>query len=76
MADLEGGDATVNAAILTAILDGTLTGPKRDLVALNAAAGLVITGIAADLIEGLGLANEAIDSGAAIAVLDRWRNFA
>ena len=75
VADLEGGDATVNAAILTAILDGTLTGPKRDLVTLNAAAGLVITGIAGDLIEGLGLANEAIDSGAAIAVLDRWRNF-
>lgn len=75
VADLEGGDAAINAAILIAILDGSLTGPKRDLVALNAAAGLVITGLAPDLSEGLQRANEAIDSGAALAVLTRWRNF-
>ena len=75
VADLEGGDASVNAAILIAILDGSLTGPKRDLVALNAAAGLVITGLAPDLTEGLQRANEAINSGAALAVLNRWRNF-
>jgi anthranilate phosphoribosyltransferase len=73
--DLEGGDAIANAAILTGILDGSVTGPKRDLVILNAAAGLVITGIADDLSEGLHLANEAIASGAARAVLERWRNF-
>jgi anthranilate phosphoribosyltransferase len=73
--DLEGGDAPANAAILTGILDGSVTGPKRDLVTLNAAAGLVITGIAADLTDGLRLANEAIASGAALAVLERWRNF-
>ncbi|NLT69759.1 MAG: anthranilate phosphoribosyltransferase [Verrucomicrobiaceae bacterium] len=76
VADLEGGDATVNAAILTGILDGSLTGPKRDLVALNAAAGLVITGLAEDLRAGLAMANDRIDSGAALAVLERWRNFA
>jgi anthranilate phosphoribosyltransferase len=75
LADLEGGDAAVNAAILTAILDSSLTGPKRDLVSLNAAAGLVITGIADDLPDGLRLANDAINSGAALAVLERWRNF-
>lgn len=74
-ADLEGGDAKDNAAILTGILNGTLTGPKRDLVTLNAAAGLVITGKAGDLAEGLRLANEAVDTGAALAVLERWRNF-
>jgi anthranilate phosphoribosyltransferase len=73
--DLEGGDAVANAAILTGILDGSVTGPKRDLVTLNAAAGLVITGIAGDLTDGLRLANEAIASGAALAVLERWRNF-
>jgi pyruvate dehydrogenase E1 component beta subunit len=73
--DLEGGDAVANAAILTGILDGSVTGPKRDLVTLNAAAGLVITGIAQDLPDGLRLANEAIDSRAALAVLERWRNF-
>lgn len=75
VAELEGGDAVANAAILTGILDGSVTGPKRDLVTLNAAAGLVITGIAGDLAEGLRLANEAIASGAALAVLKRWRNF-
>ena len=75
VADLEGGDAMANAAILTGILDGSVTGPKRDLVTLNAAAGLVITGIAQDLTDGLRLANEAIASGAALAVLERWRNF-
>ena len=73
--DLEGGDAITNAAILTGILDGSVTGPKRDLVTINAAAGLVITGIADDLSDGLHLANEAIASGAARAVLERWRNF-
>jgi anthranilate phosphoribosyltransferase len=73
--DLTGGDAAENAAILTGILDGTVTGPKRDIVSLNAAAGLVITGKAANLEEGLLLAGQAIDSGAALAVLDRWRNF-
>ena len=73
--DLEGGDAITNAAILTGILDGSVTGPKRDLVTLNAAAGLVITVIADDLSDGLHLANEAIASGAARAVLERWRNF-
>lgn len=73
--DLEGGDAVANAAILTGILDGSVTGPKRDLVTLNAAAGLLITGIAQDLPDGLRLANEAIDSRAALAVLERWRNF-
>jgi anthranilate phosphoribosyltransferase len=75
VAELEGGDAVANAAILTGILDGSVKGPKRDLVTLNAAAGLVITGIAQDLTDGLRLANEAIASGAALAVLERWRNF-
>ena len=73
--DLEGGDANVNAAILTGILSGSLNGPKRDLVTLNAAAGLVITGKAASLNDGLRLANQAIDTGAALAVLERWQKF-
>ncbi len=74
--DLRGGDAVVNASILTAILEGRDRGPKRDIVALNAAAGLVVTGLAADLPEGLARAGDALDSGAALAVLARWRNFA
>lgn len=74
-ADLQGGDARVNAAHLVAILEGADRGPKRDIVLLNAAAGLVICGLATDLPTGLATAAEAIDSGRARAVLNRWQSF-
>jgi anthranilate phosphoribosyltransferase len=45
-------------------------GPPREIVALNAAAALVIAGLAADLGEGLNQACAAIDRGQAQAVLD------
>ncbi len=67
--DLRGGDATANATILRAILDGSERGPKRDIVALNAAAGFVITGLSPTLEAGLALAADAIDSGRAAAKL-------
>jgi len=73
--DLQGGDAAENAAIVEGILGGGLVGPKRDIAALNAAAGLVVTGLAGDLAEGLRAVSEAIDSGEARAVLTRWRAF-
>ena len=65
--DLVGGDAAENANILEGILAGTIKGPKRDLVVLNAAAGFVITGKAKDLAAGKTLAEELIDRGAAHA---------
>ncbi len=70
LADLRGGDATHNARALRAVLAGART-PYRDIACLNAAAGLVVAGRAADLAEGLRLAGRAIDSGDARAVLDR-----
>lgn len=73
--DLQGGDAAENAAILSGIFEGAIRGPKRDIVTLNAAAGLVITGKAADLNQGLEMANRALDDGGAQAVLSRWRAF-
>lgn len=73
--DLRGGGAAENAALLRSILDGTLSGPKREIVALNAAAGLVICGVCDDLPAGLARAAEAIDSGAALGVLEKWRAF-
>ncbi|MDF1657055.1 MAG: anthranilate phosphoribosyltransferase [Verrucomicrobiales bacterium] len=73
--ELTGGEATENAAIITGILDRTIQGPKRDLVTLNSAAGLVVTGKAGNLEEGLELAREQIDSGAALDILKRWRDF-
>jgi anthranilate phosphoribosyltransferase len=69
VAALRGGDRATNAAILTAILDGTERGPKRDIVLLNAAAGFVITGLAGDLAAGLERAREQIASGGALARL-------
>lgn len=70
LAELIGGDAAHNAAALLAVLDGQC-GAYRDIAVLNAAAGLVVAGRAADLDAGLALASEAIDGGAARAVLDR-----
>jgi anthranilate phosphoribosyltransferase len=59
---LTGGDATVNAAILTAIFAGE-PGPRRDVVLLNAAAVLVTAGLAGSIGDGIVLAAEAIDAG-------------
>jgi anthranilate phosphoribosyltransferase len=63
--DLVGGDAAENANILEGILAGTIKGPKRDLVVLNAAAGFVITGKAKNLSAGKAQAEELLDRGAA-----------
>ncbi len=67
--DLVGGDATENALILEGVLAGTIKGAKRDIAVLNAAAGFVITGIAADLVAGKALAEELLERGAAHAKL-------
>jgi anthranilate phosphoribosyltransferase len=76
--DLRGADAPYNARVARAVLAGE-PGPVRDIVALNAAAALVAadgTPPAEDLTEALGAAYtralEAIDSGRATALLDRW----
>lgn len=66
---LRGGDAEFNAAALREMLAGK-PGAYRDTVLMNAGAGLVIAGKAADLAEGIVSAGEAIDSGRAAAVLD------
>lgn len=76
LADLRGGDRRANAATLTAILDGTERGPKRDLVLLNAAAGFVVAGLAPDLASGLDRAREQIASRAALAKLRALQGFA
>ena len=60
--DLQGGDAKMNAGILRGILDGSETGPKRDIVCLNAGAGFAITGVAGSLHDGIAFANELIDN--------------
>jgi len=62
--DLLGGNAEENAKITISILEGE-KGPRRDIVLLNTAAALVAGDKAGDLIEGIKMASEAIDSGAA-----------
>jgi anthranilate phosphoribosyltransferase len=62
--DLRGGDATENAAIVRRVLDGQ-PGAHRDVVALNAGAALFVAGNANSVADGIGLAQKAIDSGAA-----------
>lgn len=64
-----GGAAAENAATIRAVLDGE-RGPRRDIVVLNAAAGLVAADRAADMSEGVMRAAEAIDSGAGSTALD------
>ncbi len=66
--DLKGGDATENAAIIRAVLAGE-QGPKRDVVVLNSAYGLVAAGSAADIETGIAMAREALDLGRAQTVL-------
>jgi anthranilate phosphoribosyltransferase len=67
---VKGGDAAENAAIARRVLDGD-TGPHRDIVTLNAAAGLWVAGRVDDLAAGLELARQSIDSGAAGRALAR-----
>ena len=66
VSDLQGGDAAENAAILTAILDGSDSGPKRDMVLMNAAAGLACAGLVDTVGEGIETARSLIDSGEAM----------
>jgi len=72
--DLKGGDRDENCRIAHAILSGE-RGPKRDIVLVNAAAALVLAGRANDFPEGVALAAESIDSGAARAKLDQLIRF-
>ena len=64
LSDIRGGNAKDNAAIISKILDGE-KGPKRDIAVLNAGAGLFIGSIAKDVLNGIKLAEAAIDSGKA-----------
>ena len=70
--ELQGGTPQENAAITRAILEGQETGAKRQAVCLNAGAALYIAGKADDLASGVKLAEELIDSGAALKKLEEF----
>ncbi|MEY2473359.1 MAG: anthranilate phosphoribosyltransferase [Actinomycetota bacterium] len=65
----EGGDTDANAALARKVLAGE-PGAHRDIVILNAAAGLVVAGVVDDIADGVLAATEALDSGRAAAKLD------
>ncbi len=68
--ELAGGDAATNATLARRVLAGD-SGPHRDIVLLNAAAGLVAAGMCADMQVGLAWAARSVDEGQAEAALDR-----
>ena len=72
--EIQGGTAQDNAKILLDVLEGA-SGPKRDVVLLNAAAAFVSTEKARDLKEGIAMAEESIDSGRAMAKLKELIQF-
>ncbi len=71
---LAGGDPAENARTVRAVLGGE-RGPRRDIVVVNASAALVVAGLAPDYRAGVALAEQSIDSGRAMAVLEAYLRF-
>jgi anthranilate phosphoribosyltransferase len=66
------GDPDENAAVARAVLSGKQRGVERSLVQLNAGAALYVGGAADSIAAGVSKAGEALDSGAAAELLDRY----
>ena len=62
---IAGGTPEENAEVLRGIVDGSVTGPERDVILANAGAAIYVAGLADDLPSGVEKAAESIDSGAA-----------
>lgn len=71
VSELRGGDRAANASITRSVLHGE-TGPRRDVVLLNAAAALVAADLVEDLAEGVEVARKALDTGAGAEKLEQW----
>jgi anthranilate phosphoribosyltransferase len=69
---LLGGSPEENAVIVRGVLDGSIDGAAREIVLLNAAAGLVVGGTADSMADGVDRAARAVDSGAAWELLGRF----
>ena len=68
-------DPVRNAQLLRAVLGGQERGPLRDFVIINAAAAVLAGGAVSSLREGMAMAGQAIDSGAALRKLDEFISF-
>ncbi|MGN1304485.1 MAG: bifunctional anthranilate synthase component II/anthranilate phosphoribosyltransferase [Oscillospiraceae bacterium] len=73
--DIIGGTPAENAQITLDILSGKEHGAKRDIVLLNSACAIYCTGAASSIEEGLEMARESIDSGKALAKLEKLKEF-
>lgn len=73
--DIVGGTPAENAQITLNILSGKEHGAKRDIVLLNSACAIYCTGAASSIEEGLEMARESIDSGKALAKLEKLKEF-
>jgi anthranilate phosphoribosyltransferase len=69
--DLRVDDPQQSAQILGSILEGRHSGPKRDIVVLNAAAAILVCGLAGNLQTGMLLADQSIREGKALACLEK-----
>ncbi len=69
--ELKGGEPVENAAILRSVLDGSDTGPKRDIVILNAGAAIMAAGHAHSIADGIVVARDSLESGRALGKLDQ-----
>tara|TARA_Y100001954_G_scaffold114075_2_gene123439 strand:- start:2377 stop:2808 length:432 start_codon:yes stop_codon:yes gene_type:complete len=68
-AQLQGGTPEDNATIMRNLFEGEDKGPRADIVALNAAAGLLVAGVVDDLGSGVEVARDAISNGSAATKL-------
>lgn len=69
---IKGGDAAYNARVIRGVFEGTITNAQRDIMFLNAGAGLYIYGAAKSIKEGVALAREAVVSGVVKKKLEEY----
>jgi len=69
--EIEGGDSIRNAQITKDILDGSITGAKKDIVVLNTAVALLVDGKVNSTEEGIKMAKDVINNGKAIKKLQQ-----
>lgn len=70
---VSGGSPDENARTLEGIVSGEVTGPRREIILLNAGAAIYVGGAADSIADGVEIAANAIDEGAAAETLDRLR---
>jgi anthranilate phosphoribosyltransferase len=72
LSDIQGGTAAENAAIIRNVLQGTASIQQSEIVAINAAAGLLVSNVVKTLSQGLVLAKQTLNSGLALAKLNQF----